>query len=775
MSQQQATKKPKLGPITEPDRQAYVSWLGSDAEWGRPTELTAREVWQQLASHLPIALDGLMPRGKKQPTGDEYDRRVLVAKQSLVVALDCAIARAGRLERDGRRSMFTKNALFEAVALRWSTGYREAREAGVRSSYDLKPETLAKAQRELLLAGVRFDTLWRVVTQRWSAAPPAAPPRERKVPKQRDCKHKGRLDFDRARKCPACFSVYIAPAVRAIARQPKVDRAPSLATCNPLFVAKRISDKGRLRGYNIDVVPSDLLTTFESLVEADSQYRRPRQPRPLLLASRKPKPEPPRPVRQEFCEEQPYNVVNLGEESERVLSILENARLRFNADVFRDDYEALRSYLGAGTEYWRGPATKAQGRNYRKLLAFVKGWRRLYRQTETLRSRRPLIRSRFFRATNRRYHASNFWPETAPKDFRERWFTTKDGGRFIERDIATSQIQVLAVLLEIEELEQLASSENPTLKEWLAQHMWARHMATPGGILAPGYDEPDAKGRLDPRLVAFAKKHLMRFYGADLSKLVRYCGKNVDLYGPGWRTSRGLSAKPEIKSGTKTVALTKSGVAEAVDQATAFFVSLPAWTNGLEEFLEACKTLAKKKQTTGGVVFRDPLCQSEVRWDHAQRGTDTIGHERIEVRPWGRHPKKGAFQALPAGSIDPAALRNFVAPCLTHMCDAFFASLVLKNLDAAGVTDVIGLHDAWRVPETLPAVNGAGVRDGSAVLKQAIEDAGQPWLVGLRGIYDQFVADLGDDPTFGLLVTDMWKTWRKRVETRDDWPKFLSR
>jgi len=409
-----------------------------------------------------------------------------------------------------------------------------------------------------------------------------------------------------------------------------------------------------------------------------------------------------------------------------------------------------------------------------------------------------VIRSRFFRGSNRRYHASNFWPENAPKDFRHRWFSVAvrvpeqqlvergDGpyepdeygtikahmtrGRYIERDIATSQIQILAVFLGIDELERLAKSENPTLKEWLADRLWTQHLATPGGLLADGYSWPG-----DDRLIAFAKKHLMHFYGADLSKLIRQCGSNIEQYGPGWRTSRGLWAKPRIKAGTKTVVEVKSGVGEAVERATDFFLTLPAWNSTLGIFLAACRTLAEKKQTTG-VLFHDPLDGAEVRWNHARRGTDKIGHENIEIRPWGCNPKNGAFQSLPAGTIDLTALRNFVAPCLTHMLDAYFSSLVLKNLQAARVTNVVALHDAWLVPETLPVRGEAtAVLAGNSVLKRAIEDAGEPWLIGLHGIYDQLVSDLGDDPTFGQFVHDIGESWRKRVAAGDRWPKFLSR
>jgi hypothetical protein len=140
--------------------------MGSDRAWGRPTEPTAKFVWSLFEDWLPpVQLDDLLPkRGKRAPASDdEHALDVHIAKQSLVVALDAVIT-AG--DRD---AMLTKNALFDALAQRWSRRYRRAAlRHGARISYDMRVETVERALRELLVAGVRFDTLWRIVTGRWS-------------------------------------------------------------------------------------------------------------------------------------------------------------------------------------------------------------------------------------------------------------------------------------------------------------------------------------------------------------------------------------------------------------------------------------------------------------------------------------------------------------------------------------------------------------------------------------------------------------------------------
>jgi hypothetical protein len=652
----------KAGGISTEDRQAYRARIADDVRWRRPELKTAEFVWSLLGEWdwlPPVRLKDLLP--KRGCTEDD----IRIAKQSLVVALDCAISTSGRVVRgrDGSRVMLTKNVLFDALASRWSRRYRKTRRTGARVSYNMRTKTVDRALRELVLAGLRFDTLWLIVTGLWSQS-----------------------------------------------------------GLNRLFYVRRRGGKGHALGYSVDVnVGSVAFEAFEAALEADAQYRCRRQQWPLLLAD-DPRPQR-RPIRQRVCAERSYNVVNLGTESERILSILEDARVEFDVELFRQDYKARENKYLQATAEPRRVRTAEETRQYRKLEGFVEAWRRLYRQTETLPSR-VWIRSRFFRGTNRRYHAANFWPETAPKEFRARWFSLPvydpgepasyeqigpddfvkveasipphtAPGRYVERDVVTSQIQTLAVFLGIEKLETLATAD---LKGWLVDRIWTQHLETPGGLLENGED--GYEGKSDERLIAFAKAHLNRFYGGALNEIVRKCGRDEAKYGPGWKTTRGLQAKRTIKRGTKTVVQAKSGVTEAADRAEAFFLGLPPWIDDLDTFLGACRQLAAA--CPEGVVFHDPLEKEiEVRWNHARRGIKHVGHEEIEVRPWGKNTSKG-FVPLPAGTIDVAELRRFVTPCLTHMLDSYFSSLVLQGLRDSGVINIVALHDCWLIPETLP-------------------------------------------------------------------------
>src|SRR5262245_60978106 len=160
------------GPIGVEERRQYLASLPADAKLGVPTEQTARFVWEMLEDRLGVPLDAFIPksRSKTWPApGPEYERAVLVAKQSLVVALDCALLVSQR------RVMLTKNQLFDALAKRWSCQFRNAaRRQGIRTAYDATPKTIEIAERQLLRV-VRFDTLWRVISGKRSRKSGANP------------------------------------------------------------------------------------------------------------------------------------------------------------------------------------------------------------------------------------------------------------------------------------------------------------------------------------------------------------------------------------------------------------------------------------------------------------------------------------------------------------------------------------------------------------------------------------------------------------------------
>jgi hypothetical protein len=124
--------------------------------WRRPAPRTAEDVWQKFARNLGAKLEALLPKLDLSP--DERDEANLTAKQAFTVALDAAVL-AGE-----RGAMLTQNGLFDALAARWSDHYRMAREHGPAAiSYDMKVETVRAAWRDLVRNGVRFETLYSLI------------------------------------------------------------------------------------------------------------------------------------------------------------------------------------------------------------------------------------------------------------------------------------------------------------------------------------------------------------------------------------------------------------------------------------------------------------------------------------------------------------------------------------------------------------------------------------------------------------------------------------
>jgi len=201
-----------------------------------------------------------------------------------------------------------------------------------------------------------------------------------------------------------------------------------------LYTVGRTSGRGHARGHRVKLIEGQLLDDVRYAILRDPQYARPDRRR-LLLADEE---APPLPARQAMSEERPYETVVLGERSRRVIARLESARSRFNVERFRQDYEARPD-----------PA-----------------WRVIYEQTAGLVPVRGFveIKSRFFRALNRRFHAADFWPEHVSAEQRERWFVAEEidehfevidderdrfievgdyyPNKFVERDISSSQTQI---------------------------------------------------------------------------------------------------------------------------------------------------------------------------------------------------------------------------------------------------------------------------------------------------------------------------------------------
>jgi len=432
------TKK-KQGPVRRSDRERYHAHIADDAQWQRPELTTAKKVCE---------LVGVNPFAFRAPRVlDRAD-----AAQAFVVALDYLIQLGDRApdSEDGGVQLLW-NGIFDAVARHWSVSYCDAQQRGALATYNMTPSTIRKAWREMRWAGFDLEEIWTALVGKSSPRP-----------------------------------------------------RPPAGLLAQLYTVGRVSGKGHARGRKVKLIEGQLLDDVRYAILQDPQYRRPDRRR-LLLAEED---APPLPPRQDVIEERPYETVVLGERSRRVIELLEATRVRFYVERFRQDYEAhpdpawrpiyeQTAGLSVAPDRWHvgpdGPEQTPGDRSYVE------------------------IRSRFFRAVNRRFHAADFWPEHVPDALRSRWFglaprlfDERQPGRlfgeaveaawtsdqlasaFVERDISSSQTQLLAVFLNEPELEALACDPHKKFKVWLSEQLWALHERE--NVLAAGSDSTPRYG-----------------------------------------------------------------------------------------------------------------------------------------------------------------------------------------------------------------------------------------------------------------------------------------
>jgi hypothetical protein len=714
----------KRGPVSKKERTEYL-YRARLVRWGRPTPATAAKVCE-LVEVDPATLRA--PRDR--------DDAVVRAAQAFTVALDTVIMAGDRSfdeEGDGG-SQLVFNSVFDALARHWSLKYLEAQGRGAMISYDMAERTLIGEDgsndggvwRELRVAGVNIEAIWDLLTRQVAGTP---------------------LHLGLAR----------------------------------LYTLTRVSGKGHSRGRKVHLHEGALLDDIRYVLLRDGEYARPVQRRLLLVDDK----APALPVHQDVCEERPYDLVNLNKRSYEILSILEAARVRFYVDQFREDFETLDQFV---RNQPKPPyVQRAQRVGYERVVQAVRGLRSVYERTAGLADRRHEadgrgyvgIRSRFFRAVNRRFNAADFWPEHVPGDLRDRWFGVKNyqlpegfwydpdpddpnvesewveleslGSQFIERDVSSSQTQILSVFLGEPDLEALATSQTLKFKCYLAQQLWALHERE--NVLAPGYTGPD-----DERLIAFIKEIWMRRnYGGRLWETVSDLVDDKATYGPGWNAN-----------------IFKTGGGGLADQFFARFLgTLPTWSNAITKFLEAGQHIGQNADAHRGIIFRDPLDGAKIQWNPVRRATKKLstGKRHLEVSLPGvlsksKGGKEKRFTRRPWG-VDTAELSNRVAPCLVHTLDAYFNALVIRYLHKQDIRNIVAIHDAWFVPRYVDSA-----RTGAEVLAEAVESVGPAWLRKLGGIYDWFADSLkgSEYEKFAVEIRDRWK---QRVAQRR-WPRFTA-
>jgi hypothetical protein len=115
-------------------------------------------------------------------------------------------------------------------------------------------------------------------------------------------------------------------------------------------------------------------------------------------------------------------------------------------------------------------------------------------------------------------------------------------------------------------------------------------------------------------------------------------------------------------------------------------------------------------------------------------GEENEAEEDLATKPDARYP------------VDKDQLGKMIAPCLIHMLDAHYSTLVMEKLAACKIEDFVGIHDCWFVPEWVD-VEGV-LSDGTVVLRKVLDEVNNDWYAGLGPIYERMLHYLRGDPIF---------------------------
>jgi len=704
-----------------------------DAGWHRPDPATTAAVWALL---WPSPREPILPAIRLSPS--ERDQTAVTLRQALVVAVTSAVL-AGE-----RGQMLTANRIFDALARVWSDNYRETVEARRATvSYEMRAETVRASWRDLLRNGIDLAAVWGTI----------------------------------------------------------------LTECGALYTTGRIPE----RGYTVTLnVGAAALAEFRN---ATAEYRRAVVPSRLLLAD---EPVPPRSIARDIAGEWAYNVVTVGERSARLIDQMEEARVfldvpeflktadrldqeaheiqarllsEYKVDVTKSAYRprgaGRRSALQWGMKHLRQrdvPAVKALVEQYRRATGHLAQITSVYEQVSAHAETELLeIRSGMTKGVNRRYVPRHFWPlevtgkdEASSSEFsggfveghgwvdveiverasrRGRWFraaaisSARDRERYEEAyvagpitwdeqplvgfDVSASQVQILSVLLGMDDLE--AQVTRRSHKEILAEVLWTRAQDGPDPFVLPTepapFDGPD-----DPKLRNAGKMAVMtRLYGSEPREIAHKLRAAPTDFGPGLGDADNVQRLFD-----------SAGLNEV-----------------LNYFLPACRAIAERlcrERPYQGFVFNDPYDRARVRWNPvrlAPRAVTTSSTKIYVNLPVGKPDAAGDYP------VDKEKLGRAILPCLVHTLDAAFAGFVVEGLRARGVKDVVSVHDCWMV-----------AAEAEPLLRDAILEAGEPWLRSLGPVYDALCQAIGDDPVFGPKVKGWRNQWKRRVKNKK-WPKFL--
>lgn len=349
-----------------------------------------------------------------------------------------------------------------------------------------------------------------------------------------------------------------------------------------------------------------------------------------------------------------------------------------------------------------------------------------------------------------------------PLSYRNRWFQAKVSNdcyqELVGYDISSSLIQIIAAFVGDKEFMKISMAQppEPSFKEQIIKWVWQeRHSWL--CIVRQGVVPYEDEGWKDERLGELVKECIMRVsYGSAVGQVQRDQRSNPNAYGPGW--------KP------RDVENANLGGAQLFQNA--FDQRYPR----LKQFRDMCRraaelSLKKDKYKCQGLVFTDPFDGANVRWNPVKRKKVPVPSEGDSLKislPFGFDKNDDMpleKLANPDGDypVDLKELKKFAPPCLVHMLDACYSSLVMKELLENDVKTFVGIHDCWLVP--LGKINE---------LENAMEDAAAQWDKRLGIVYNELLElfdtrgkkgkEKEEDEHYKL-VKEAYENWSKRQET----------
>ena len=692
---------------------------GDDAWWGRPDTDTVDAVWRLVEPNLPSELRHL--------ASDFTARQVLTVAlaRCLEVGEEPPVAR-----REKKRATFSQNHLFDAIAPRWSRTFKKVAEVGnpgcvpTPNIVNFGHGDALEVRRQLLAVGVRLKDTWDIIAGTWS----------------------------------------------------KSDRSKTPGT-NPFFYLTRPNAK---LGYRVNLRDTEACAELRRLLPPAGD-----RPGQLLLDS---DPWPPRREYYKVCAERPFDVVERNEEVTTVLETLERSRLRFDAEQFIADYDRwerivdrVKAWKGR-VPYKRRAPFKRRVKIGRQLQSDLDAYREIRGRVEGLPLSREglpesvLIKSRFFRDQEGRFHADNFWPSRSSGQrirswvrqgygripwawvsTRHIWFADRRGEQLAGYDVSSSQTQILAVVLGLTDLEKMLKRPGFKIYRYLAEEAISWRLP----LNLPSPPNP-------AKLMAVMKDLWVRvLYGGHLREIVR---DHFDVLVPGTFP----------KKFTKRY---NAAIETAEGDLRAFLESI-LWygkpgEGKLSDFLRASEEVARvamARDPYAGVSFIDPLAETVVRWNPPRRNRWRLNCSGFQVAlklPGGWTGKKGTpkrrfIDAIPHAvtgdyPVNLRKLKQAVAPGVIHLLDAFFNALVVRRLEHAGAADILALHDCWMTAIDRPV---SYPREFEAI----IAVAGREWLLGLGPVYDALDGYL-EGTEYGPWVRGLREGWERRCRV-ERWPVF---